>query len=417
MIIPVPAEDISSLSNDELVDAYVQQGFTKAVAEAYVAQLRPTVEKAELPASMWMTIESAREAAEQVGHQGLLAEVAKSEAANVAFIKLSESEDGDLVVSRPEGVMVALMMDRTYPSLKVEGGITDPHITLAYLGPRDELSIAQVRQLIGIAAEVASRHTQLRGVVKGTGYFEESGAWYAVPHIPALDALRADLVDSLKAAGLPVSEKYDFTPHITLAYTEEPPAVDVAPFEVWVSNLTVAVGSFRYDVAFAEDTSGDFTELVSYEDSKTTPFVPIVKSAEQRFTLAPMYIPGQYDAHGDWSDPDELQQALWRFQRGDKLIALQHHPEAGPMGEAVEMMVVPFEHTWPMTKADGTTEDVTFPAGTPWLGVIWRPEVWELVKSGDMRGYSIGGRANLLNVEMDEESAEAIAKAAESADD
>lgn len=409
MIIPAAPEKLVAMSDDEVVAAYEALGFEHETAVAYTDMLRhdEPVEKAapELPTEAFLSIESARELAESVGHTELLAEVEKSERSNVGFIKLSESADGDVIVSAPTGVMVALMLDRTYPELKVQGGVTDPHITLCYIGKTEELSLAQTRTLIAVTAEVAARHPSLRGVIKGTGYFEEEGAWFAVPHIPGLDTLRADLADSLKQAGIPVHEDYEFTPHVTLAYTAERPSVDVAPFEVYVTSLTVAVGGLRYDTEFKRaDTDNEIREnLVAWEDQVSTPFIPIVKSVEEkRYTLAPMYIPSQYDAHGDWAEPDDLQKALWDFQRGDKLIALQHHPEAGPMGEAVEMMVVPFEHTWPMQKADGSTVDVTFPANTPWLGVIWNEDVWPLVKAGKVRGYSIGGRASLLNVDLPE---------------
>jgi hypothetical protein len=163
-------------------------------------------------------------------------------------------------------------------------------------------------------------------------------------------------------------------------------AVDTdEPITRCVSDLTAVVGPYAYEASLPSDGRG------------------IAKSVdEKRFSLAPMYVPGRLDSQGDWSDADELQQAVWKFSRGDKLIALQHRPEDGPVGEAVEMMTIPWIHTVPMIKADGTSEDVTFPAGTPWLGVIWDEKTWPLVKSGAVRGYSIGGRATLLNADIPE---------------
>ena len=34
---------------------------------------------------------------------------------------------------------------------------------------------------------------------------------------------------------------------------------------------------------------------------------------EHRFTLGPWYIPNRYDAHGEWTDADELQKSLWEY--------------------------------------------------------------------------------------------------------
>jgi hypothetical protein len=36
------------------------------------------------------------------------------------------------------------------------------------------------------------------------------------------------------------------------------------------------------------------------------------------------------------------------------------------------------------------------------LGVKWKPWAWELVKGGKIRGYSIGGRAERLFVDLEE---------------
>lgn len=407
MIIPGTPEQLAAWTDEEVAAAYVALGYEEDVAKALTRRLRaPSTEvvKAQLPKDFVVSVESARDLAESVGHTELLAEVEKSVAAGVSFLKLGESDTGDLVISEPLGVMIGFFLD-PYPSLKVQGGTTDPHITLCYLGMAESYSLAEVRQIIGITAEVAQRHTKLRGVVKGTGYFEESGAWFARPHVPGLETLRADLKDSLEAAGIQIANDYEFNPHITLAYTAEPPSVDVAPFEVYLSQLTVAFGSFRYDTGLREWEKTDYPEepLVDYRDEVRTPFVPVIKASEEkRFTLAPMYVPGSYDSQGDWATADDLQEAVWKFNRGDRLIALQHRPDLGAMGEAVEMMVIPWEHTVPLFKADGTSEDHTFPAGTPWLGVIWNENVWPLVKAGKVRGYSIGGRANLVDVQLPE---------------
>jgi hypothetical protein len=129
---------------------------------------------------------------------------------------------------------------------------------------------------------------------------------------------------------------------------------------------------------------------------------------EKRFTFAPVYIPGRYDSDGDWSDPDTIQKAVWDFNRGDRLIAVQHHPELGPMGEAVELAVIPFEHEVEMHKADGSSYMQKFPAGTPWMGVVWNERVWPMVKAGKMNGYSIGGTASLVDVALPDEVTKAL---------
>ena len=124
---------------------------------------------------------------------------------------------------------------------------------------------------------------------------------------------------------------------------------------------------------------------------------------ERRFTLGPMYIPNRLDAHNEWTDPDELQKAVWDYMRkGDRRIRLQHNKDV-VAGEALEVMAWPYEVEVPMMMKDASTQPVTFPANTVFLGVQWEPWAWELVKSDKLRGYSIGGRAQRLLVDLPEE--------------
>lgn len=119
---------------------------------------------------------------------------------------------------------------------------------------------------------------------------------------------------------------------------------------------------------------------------------------EQKFTLAPWYIPNKYDAHNEWTDPEELQKALWDYVKsGDRSIRLQHNTDV-VAGEWVEAMTMPFPVSVPMRKHDGRMENVEYPAGTVFLGVRWDDWAWDMVKAGEITGYSIGGSAERLEV-------------------
>lgn len=135
--------------------------------------------------------------------------------------------------------------------------------------------------------------------------------------------------------------------------------------------------------------------------SEGTESVIAKEVGEKRFTLAPMYIPDTLDAHGEWTDADELQKAVWEYVRsGDRRIRLQHNRDV-VAGEWVECMQIPYPMNVPMYKGDGSIQERTYPAGTVFLGVIWEPWAWELVKSGTLSGYSIGGRTERVMAEMD----------------
>jgi hypothetical protein len=127
---------------------------------------------------------------------------------------------------------------------------------------------------------------------------------------------------------------------------------------------------------------------------------------EHRFTLGPWYIPNRYDAHGEWTDADELQKSLWEYVKsGDRGIRLQHNKDI-VAGEWLEAMSFPVPVTIGMTK-DANSKQVEYPAGTVFLGVQWKPWAWELVKAGKIQGFSIGGAAARIDMSMPD----AIAKA------
>ena len=129
----------------------------------------------------------------------------------------------------------------------------------------------------------------------------------------------------------------------------------------------------------------------------------VSKAVEERqFTLGPMYIPNTMDAHNEWTDDDELQQAVWKYvQSGDRRIRLQHNRDV-VAGEWVEIMTLPYPTQVPMMKSDGTTEPINFPKNTVFLGVIWDDWAWDKIKKGEIRGYSIGGRAERMYVDLEQ---------------
>jgi hypothetical protein len=125
----------------------------------------------------------------------------------------------------------------------------------------------------------------------------------------------------------------------------------------------------------------------------------VAKAAEYRYTLGPAYVPFREDAHGEFTDSSTLQRAMWDWVRkGDRTIYLQHSDKAA--GEMVEMMTLPFPLEAELTVPNQGVSKFTFPADTPFLGVVWEDWAWELVKAGELRGYSIGGTAKRVEADL-----------------
>jgi hypothetical protein len=215
-------------------------------------------------------------------------------------------------------------------------------------------------------------------------------------------------VEALKASGLPVSEVHDFSPHITVAYVDSDtptPAVIVDPYDIRVCDLTVAIAGARHSLDLVDEQL--MPDVESYIGAAYRPDLTkaIGEEAEDRFTLGPWYVPDQVDAHGDFTDAKQLQKALWGYvKNASREIKLQHNREVRA-GEWVEAMTWPFAVEVPLTKADGTTMMYKYPPNTPFLGVQWEPWAWELVKAGKLRGYSIGGTGNLIEVDLEVDKA------------
>jgi hypothetical protein len=323
-------------------------------------------------------------------------------------------DDLDIRVEPETGVMVGWFLndDLAY-NYKVDGGETDLHVTVGYLGDVDDLTTEQTRILTGVVAEVASATPAPFGVLDGTGTFEnEDGTvWFAVPHIEGLAEFRESLIKALADAGIEVRQDHgEYVPHMTLAYLdegEEAPAVTVgrsAPF--MLHSITVAIAGTRFDVEFADnwDAYRKF-EDAEYESNpdvwRSRGFVPFVKSTVEeakRFTLGPWYIPNEVDAHGDWTDPEELQGSLWAYVRsGYRSIHLQHQPDT-QAGEWVEVMTLPWPMTLPVIDPNGNVAEHIYPAGTVLMGVVWEQWAWPMVLAGEITGYSIGGSSYLVDL-------------------
>lgn len=122
---------------------------------------------------------------------------------------------------------------------------------------------------------------------------------------------------------------------------------------------------------------------------------------EKRYTLAPWYVPDVLDAHDEWTDKEEVQRAFWDYlSRDDRSIRLQHNMDI-VAGEWVEGLTWPHAVTVPIKHPDGDKE-ITFPAGTPFLGVVWQPWAWQLIKDGEIRGLSIGGRGKRMEADPED---------------
>jgi len=150
--------------------------------------------------------------------------------------------------------------------------------------------------------------------------------------------------------------------------------------------------------------AGVANKSVDEDSFNVTSYDAVLKQDEKRFTLAPLYVPNKLDAHNEWTDPEELQNAVWEYVKsGDRTIHLQHNKNI-VAGEWLELMTFPYSLSIPVTKANGSASKVEFPANTVFMGVQWSDWAWKLVKQGKLRGYSIGGKAKRIEADIEKDN-------------
>lgn len=113
---------------------------------------------------------------------------------------------------------------------------------------------------------------------------------------------------------------------------------------------------------------------------------------EQRYTMGPLYVPHARDADNEFATAEELQKACWNYFRSGYRGIRDTHTDV-EIGELVELISWPYEQEVEAKTGSGEVFKYKLPAGTVYAGVVWGEPAWTLVKTGKLRGYSLGGKA------------------------
>ncbi|AYD87311.1 capsid maturation protease [Microbacterium phage ValentiniPuff] len=348
--------------------------------------------------------------------------------ASVEIVTTDEDGKSDIYVLRPEGVMIA-WKPRNFERdrIKIVGGTpkAEIHMTLIYLGHLEDFDTDQQRTIIGVVTEVAQKHQTITGKMNGIGRFYDTNEDGEQPvwlggDFPGLRELREDIAGALREAGITWEDKHPtFTPHVTIGWVPEDSETlgfTINPYETCIDNVTVYFGGLEYEI----DLDGPDWQKADahgpYFDGEYEPnlYVPVLKEAAQpvmddvkKYTYGPWYVPDSVDLHNEWASRDDVQEALWKYvETGDRDIRLQHDTSI-VAGHWVELATVPFPVSVPVENEQGVMVKHTYPAGTPFMGVIWEDWAWNLVEQGLIKGYSIGGSAARMLVDMPAAEADA----------
>lgn len=202
--------------------------------------------------------------------RAVFTEAREMEERGTAASKKTKADDDDL---HKTGVMVAFFVPREVAQqIAVPGGEKpeEHHITLAYLGKKDDYTPAQLRSLrkevANFAADEQIPHPATLTGVKRFPTNAEEGTYpvYAAVDAPKLEQWRERLMKRLEAAGFAPSRQFaDYVPHITLAYVpdgEPLPADDVPHASFPLDTVTLAVGGEHFPSRVGSEQFPDYWE-------------------------------------------------------------------------------------------------------------------------------------------------------------
>lgn len=156
-------------------------------------------------------------------------------------------------------------------------------------------------------------------------------------------------------------------------------------------------------------------EAVAYCESVgksgLTKEIPILKlDDEKRIVYGVVLDPYIVDSQGDWIPPPEVEKTAHEFMKESRTIGLGHRGEVDAKPVESFLMPYPDQEDYRAAMAGEPHRIIKFKFGSgfvhsgSWvLGtMVDDPATWELVKSGELGSYSIGGRGEREEVELSE---------------
>ena len=293
------------------------------------------------------------------------------------------------------GVMVAWMVPKDLAKeIAVDGGepADQLHVTLAYLGRREDLTDGQVETVTKAIAELAADTPSLRGRFQGLGRMspgdEMDDVIYAVPDVPGLVELRQSVVSALEKAGVPAKKTHDWMPHVSLNFVDtssETPAMpeSLRGTPIVMTALTVAQGLDRTVLEMAPALATEKNNWI------------VKRSTESQYTLSVAYPVDQLDKHGEFMNADDLEEAAWRYMTGSRRVGIMHEGRGDDGSAGAGVVVESYLYRGPDWKING--EIVR--EGDWLVGITWDDPAWQHIKAGNYTGLSFQGLVSRSSAE------------------
>lgn len=121
-------------------------------------------------------------------------------------------------------------------------------------------------------------------------------------------------------------------------------------------------------------------------------FAKSIDASDHTFVLGPVLVPEMEDRQGDIADAAEIEKAAHEFLAESRRPGLMH----SRMLASHETQVVESYLLRQPMEVGGTT----LPVGTWMIGMkVYSPRIRKAILGGELRGFSIGGRAHRIQME------------------
>jgi len=144
------------------------------------------------------------------------------------------------------------------------------------------------------------------------------------------------------------------------------------------------------EISLVAEGANQRTVITKSKDGRNEIRVPIHKvDTEKQLVVGEVYIPGEVDTQGDMATAEEIQKAAWGALKNHAVVKTNHEDSA-PGAYIAESYIAK------AGDPDGYTEGA-------WVVAIKVDDatLWDSVKKGDYKAFSMGGKAQRTPVEKD----------------
>ena len=319
------------------------------------------------------------------------------------------------VAKQGNGVMIAFWPDAaTQKRIAVAGGepADSLHITLAYLGKRDEFDMNMLPSIEHSLRVFADTQPPVSGTLGGIGRFpatpnsDNKDVVYMGFHSDEIQDFRQKMMDCIEQAGARPRKNFGYTPHLTLKYVSpHAPHLLNTPEHVPVTfdKIVLSIGSERKEFPLTgmplSKGEFEFTGMITKVDKDrhlVFGFFSVVSIEGVPVT----------DTQGDQITEATIEDAAYQFTLNSRTGGEMHTTDgAGDVvgvGRLVESVVFTLEKQAAMV---GCLHDQGISAVLDLHCVAWwggfyieSQAVWDRITTGQLRGFSIGGKGKRAKI-------------------